>query len=195
MSTIKSIAVYCASSSQLPQEYYEEARALGQILAQADIEVIYGDGGIGLMGALAEGVVEKGGKITGVIPRFMVEEGWNNPRSTRTIVVESMHERKATIEQMANAMVALPGGIGTYEELLECLTWKQLGLHTKPVVIVNTLGYYDGLLGCIQKMVDEHFMRQVHLDMFRVVTHADEVLPALVQMPQWSEDIRKQAAI
>lgn len=190
------IAVYCASSNRLPEAYYEAAHRLGELMAEAGHTLVYGDGGIGLMGAVADGVLSGGGEVIGVIPQFMVDEGWNNPRSTRTIIVDTMHTRKATIERMADAMVALPGGIGTWEELLECLTWKQLGLHTKPVVILNTDGYYDLLLQALDKMVAENFMRDVHRrDMFTVVGRPEEVLPAIANAPEWTTAIRREAAI
>ena len=136
MKDIKSIAVYCASSNKVRASFVEAAETLGTIFASHGIRLVYGDGGIGLMAAVAKGVLDAGGEAIGVIPRFMVEQGWNNPRSTETIVTETMHERKATICNISDAMVALPGGIGTFEELLECLTWKQLGLHNNPVVIL-----------------------------------------------------------
>lgn len=190
------IAVYAASSTQVPESYFAAARELGRQMARAGHGLVYGDGGIGLMGAIADGVLEEGGRVTGVIPQFMVDQHWNNPRSTETIITETMHERKATIERLADAMVALPGGIGTFEELLECLTWKQLGLHTKPIIILNVDGYYDGLLACLDKMVEQRFMRAVHRDeMFRVVEHAEEVIPAIEQSPRWSQDIRREALI
>ena len=194
MATIHSVAVYCASSSQMKQAYFDEAYRLGRLLATHSMEVVYGDGGIGLMGALADGVLSAGGTITGVIPQFMVDEGWNNPRSTRTHVVGSMHERKALIERLSDAMVALPGGIGTYEELLECLTWKQLGLHTKPVVILNQEGYYDALLSAIDHMVAERFLHPDYKRLFIAVSTADEVLPALLQTNPWTIRTRKDAA-
>lgn len=192
---MKNVAVYCASSSQVKQVYFDEAYRLGQMLAKEQIGVVYGDGGIGLMGALAKGVLAEKGEITGVIPQFMVDEGWNNPASTRTIIVQTMHERKAKIADLAEAMVALPGGIGTFEELLECLTWKQLGLHTKPVVILNTCGYYDTLLAAIDRMVAEHFIRPVHKEMFAVVNTAEEVIPALLNAKPWDKSTRRDAAI
>jgi len=192
---LKNVAVYCASSSQVRQIYHDEAYRLGGMFASEHIGVVYGDGGIGLMGTLARGVLDGGGEITGVIPQFMVDEGWNNTGSTRTIVVETMHERKAKIETLGDGMVALPGGIGTFEELLECLTWKQLGLHTKPVVILNTEGFYDSLLTAIDKMVEERFMRPVYQEMYTVVRHADEVIPALRNAGTWDRTIRKDAAI
>ena len=195
MRDIRTIAVYCASSSQVRDSFFREAYRLGEILASEEVELVYGDGGIGLMGELAKGVLSKGGKVTGVIPQFMVDEGWNNPDSTRTYVVETMHERKAMIERLSDGMVAMPGGIGTFEELLECLTWKQLGLHVKPVVILNVDGYYDGLLRCIDTMVAERMIRDVHRNMYKVVNHAEEVLPALRSMPDWDTTIRREAAI
>ena len=195
MNKIHSIAVYCASSNQSKPVYYSEAYRLGQLAAQESIRVIYGDGVIGLMGELAKGVLSQGGEIVGVIPEFMVAEGWNNPSSTHTIQVKTMHERKAMIESLADGMVALPGGIGTFEELLECLTWKQLGLHTKPVVILNVDGYYDNLLRCLDQMIEENLMRGIHRDMFTVVTHAEEVIPALRDAKPWDKSIRKEAAI
>lgn len=195
MRDIKSIAVYCASSNKVRPSYMEAAEKLGAIFAAQGIRLIYGDGGIGLMAAVAKGVLDAGGAAVGVIPRFMVEQEWNNPRSTQTIVTETMHERKATICQMADAMVALPGGIGTFEELLECLTWKQLGLHSCPVVILNTDGYYDRLIACIDYMIEEQMMRPIHREMFVVVSHPEDVLTAILGGPAWDPSTRRLAAI
>ena len=195
MKDIKSIAVYCASSNKVRASFVEAAETLGAIFASHGIRLVYGDGGIGLMAAVAKGVLDAGGEAIGVIPRFMVEQGWNNPRSTKTIVTETMHERKATICNISDAMVALPGGIGTFEELLECLTWKQLGLHNNPVVILNTDGYYDRLLSCIDLMVEEQMMRPIHKDMYVVVSTPEEVLPAILGGPEWDPSTRRLAAI
>ena len=195
MKDIKSIAVYCASSNKVRASFVEAAETLGAIFASHGIRLVYGDGGIGLMAAVAKGVLDAGGEAIGVIPRFMVEQGWNNPRSTKTIVTETMHERKATICNISDAMVALPGGIGTFEELLECLTWKQLGLHNNPVVILNTDGYYDRLLSCIDLMIEEQMMRPIHKDMYVVVSTPEEVLPAILGGPEWDPSTRRLAAI
>ena len=192
---VKSIAVYCASSNKIRASFVDAAETLGAIFASYGIRLVYGDGGIGLMAAVAKGVLDAGGEAVGVIPRFMVEQGWNNPRSTETIVTETMHERKATICNISDAMVALPGGIGTFEELLECLTWKQLGLHSNPVVILNTDGYYDRLLSCIDLMVEEQMMRPIHKDMYVVVSTPEEVLPAILGGPEWDPSTRRLAAI
>lgn len=195
MQKIETVAVYCASSNQLKEDYYREARRLGNLLAEAGIRVVYGDGGIGLMGALADGVLNKGGEIVGVIPQFMVDEHWNNPRSSRTIVTNTMHERKAMMEKISDGMIALPGGIGTTEELFECLTWKQLGLHTKPVVLLNIDGWFDTIIKLIDEMVEAHFLRDIHKNMFVVVNTADEVIDALRNAPKWDASIRREAAI
>lgn len=195
MAKIHSVAVYCASSNKVRESYMQAAHRLGELLAEAGIRVIYGDGGIGLMAAVAEGALNAGGDVLGIIPQFMVDAGWNNPRSTHTIITQTMHERKATIVQETNAMVALPGGIGTFEELLECLTWKQLGLHNCPVVILNTDGYYDRLLDCLDYMIAEQMMRPIHREMYVVVREPEEVLPAILAAKEWDTNTRRLAAI
>ncbi|MBQ5387884.1 MAG: TIGR00730 family Rossman fold protein [Paludibacteraceae bacterium] len=195
MKKLSSVAIYCSASNKVRPSFVDAAKRLGELLAQAGIRMIYGDGGIGLMAAAADGALSAGGEVLGVIPQFMVDAGWNNPRSTQTIVTQTMHERKATIVQETDAMVALPGGIGTFEELLECLTWKQLGLHTCPVVILNTDGYYDRLLDCLDYMVAEQMMRPIHREMFTVVSTPEEVIPALLSAPEWDPSTRRLAAI
>ena len=195
MSNVRSIAVYCASSNKVRASFIAAAERLGELMATKGKRLVYGDGGIGLMAAVARGALNAGGKVVGVIPQFMVDQGWNNPNSTKTIVTQTMHERKATICEISDAMVALPGGIGTFEELLECLTWKQLGLHHNPVVILNTDGYYDKLLACIDQMVEEQMMRPIHKDMYVVVSEPEEVLPAIENAPAWDPSTRRLASI
>lgn len=195
MRKVQSIAVYCASSNKLRPSFVEAAERLGELIAAEGMRLVYGDGGIGLMAAVARGALNNGGKVIGVIPQFMVDQGWNNPNSTQTIITQTMHERKATICDISDAMVALPGGIGTFEELLECLTWKQLGLHQNPVVILNTDGYYDHLLACIDLMVEEQMMRPIHKEMFVVVSQPEEVIPAILNAAEWDPNTRRLAAI
>ena len=191
---IQRIAVYCSASDAVPQVYNDAAYRLGQILGEAGIELVYGDGGIGLLKHVSDGVLDAGGKAIGVIPRFMVEQGWNNPRSTRTIVTESMHERQAVITDMVDAMVALPGGVGTMAEIFECLTWKQLSLHGKPIVFLNTDGYFTPVLAAIDRMVDERFMQPMHRDaMFSVVSEPDKVLQAIAAAAEWGAEMRSKA--
>lgn len=195
MKNIQSIAVYCASSNKLRPSFVEAAERLGSLIAAEGMRLVYGDGGIGLMAAVARGALSNGGEVIGVIPQFMVDQGWNNPSSTQTIVTQTMHERKATICDISDAMVALPGGIGTFEELLECLTWKQLGLHHNPVVILNTDGYYDRLLACLDLMVEEQMMRPIHKEMFVVVNQPEDVIPAILNAKEWDPNTRRLAAI
>lgn len=195
MRKVQSIAVYCASSNKLRPSFVEAAERLGELIAAEGMRLVYGDGGIGLMAAVARGALNNGGEVIGVIPQFMVDQGWNNPNSTQTIITQTMHERKATICDISDAMVALPGGIGTFEELLECLTWKQLGLHQNPVVILNTDGYYDHLLACIDLMVEEQMMRSIHKEMFVVVSQPEEVIPAILNAAEWDPNTRRLAAI
>lgn len=195
MSNVKSIAVYCASSNKVRVSFVAAAERLGELIAADGKRLVYGDGGIGLMAAVARGALRAGGEVVGVIPQFMVDQAWNNPDSTKTIITQTMHERKATICEISDAMVALPGGIGTFEELLECLTWKQLGLHHNPVVILNTDGYYDKLLACIDQMVEEQMMRPIHKDMYVVVSDPEEVLPAIENAPEWDPSTRRLASI
>lgn len=195
MRKVQSIAVYCASSNKLRPSFVEAAERLGELIAAEGMRLVYGDGGIGLMAAVARGALNNGGKVIGVIPQFMVDQGWNNPNSTQTIITQTMHERKAKICDISDAMVALPGGIGTFEELLECLTWKQLGLHQNPVVILNTDGYYDHLLACIDLMVEEQMMRPIHKEMFVVVSRPEEVIPAILNAAEWDPNTRRLAAI
>lgn len=195
MRKVKTIAVYCASSNKVRASFLSAAERLGELIAAEGLRLVYGDGGIGLMAAVARGALKAGGEVVGVIPQFMIDQGWNNPESTETIVTQTMHERKAKIVEISDAMVALPGGIGTFEELLECLTWKQLGLHHNPVVILNTEGYYDKLLECIDLMVDEQMMRPIHKEMFVVVSEPEQVLPAIMNAPEWDPSTRRLAAI
>ncbi len=191
---IRSLAVYAASSTKINPCYFAAARRLGEILAAHDIRLVYGAGNMGLMGEIADSILAHGGKVTGVIPAFMVEQHWEHTGCSELIVTRDMHERKATIERISDAMLALPGGIGTFEELLECLTWKQLGIHTKPIIVLNVNGYYDNLLRCIDQMVEENFMRDIHRDLLTVVNTPEDVLDAIAKTPTVS-DMRKHAKI
>lgn len=192
---IKKVCVYCASSSKVNSQYVETARKLGKILAENDLELVYGGGSVGLMGVLADSVLENGGRVTGVIPRFMVEVEWQHNGLTELVLTETMHERKEKMAELADAVVALPGGCGTMEELLEMITWKQLGIHSQPIVIVNVNEYYTLLLAQFQQAADELFMRPQHLEMWSVVTDADEVLRAIENGKDIHEDMRRFAKI
>lgn len=192
---VKQIAVYCASSSQIDKEFKEDAFRLGEIMADAGVKVKFGSGSIGLMGALARGVLSKEGVIIGVIPQFMVDEGWGNDTVSQQIVTHTMHERKKILMEDVDAVVALPGGCGTLEELLEAITWKQLGLFSRPIIIVNTNHFYDDLLKMMKHAVSEKFMRNEHLNMWVVVDSVEDVLPAIKNASNWSLSARKYASI
>jgi len=192
---MQTVCVYCASSSQVKSSYFEATARLARIFAGAQLSIIYGGGSKGLMGQLADTTLEVGGKITGIIPRFMCEVEWNHTNLTELILVETMHERKEKMALMADAVVALPGGCGTLEELLEVITWKQLGIFTKPIVIVNMEGYFDALIAMLNRAMDENFMRHQHRQMWTVVETPEEVLSAIHNSVEWTENARSFAAI
>lgn len=154
----KGITVYCASSAQIAPAYFEAARELGAEIARACLPVINGGGRMGLMRAVSDGALDAGGQAIGVIPQFMVEAGRNYDRLTQTIVTESMHARKKTMADLSLGVVALPGGIGTLEELAEIITWRKLRLYSGPAVILNANGYYDHLLAWLAQSQSEGFM-------------------------------------
>ncbi|MCQ2217045.1 MAG: TIGR00730 family Rossman fold protein [Paludibacteraceae bacterium] len=181
------VSVYCASSSQISESYKREAYELGKILSKEKIACNYGGGSVGLMGELAQAMLDFGGSITGIIPQFMVDQGWDNPK-VKMEVVNTMHERKQRMVKDAEAAIAMPGGIGTFEELLEVITWKQLGLFLKPIIILNVDNYYGPMLAMLEKAVDEQFMRKEHLNLVTVVSSASEVLPAIRKSAEWTRD-------
>ena len=176
----KRVCVYCASSTQVDEAYKREAKRLGEILAKNGIACNYGGGAVGLMGELAHSMLEHGGEITGIIPRFMVERGWDNPNVTE-VETSSMHTRKERMTQDVDAAIALPGGCGTIEELMEIITWKQLGLFLKPIVIINVNHFFDPLLSMLDKCVEEKFMSEKLKKTWTVVNNADEVIAAIEQ--------------
>ena len=192
---IKSVCVYCASSTQIDSSYFEAARQLGRLLADKQIRIINGAGSIGLMRAVSDAALEAGGQVTGVIPSFMVEQGWHHEGLSELHVTDSMHERKQRMADLSEGIIALPGGCGTMEELLEAITWKQLGIYLKPIVILNVNGYFDPLLDMLQKAIEENFMREEHRAIWQVAATAEEAVEQLFQAPAWSREIRKFAAV
>ena len=192
---MQTICVYCASSTQINPRYFEATARLGRILADAGLSVVFGGGATGLMGQLANSMLEANGTITGIIPQFMCDQQWHHNELTELIVVETMHERKEKMAQMADAVIALPGGCGTFEELMEVITWKQLGIFSKPIIILNMNGYYNSLINMLHQAVDEKFMREIHKDMWKVVETPEEVLSAIENSSSWDSNARKFAAI
>ena len=195
MSEIKRVAVYAASSSQVSSEYIDAAAELGRTLAAEGIEIVYGAGKVGLMGALADAALDAGGKVTGVIPQFMVDNGWCREKLTNLIVTPDMHTRKEKIVSLADATIALPGGVGTLEELMEIITWKQLGLYADPIVILNTRGYFNPLKEMLERAVEEKFMREIHRNLWSIADTPRQVADLIRNTPQWDTAISKMAQI
>ena len=189
------ITVYAASSGQAPAPFVEAARQLGQLMAEAGHVLVKGAGRTGLMAATANACLEAGGEAVGVIPQFMIEQDWQHRGMTRLIVTPDMHSRKVRMASMSDACIALPGGVGTLEELLEVITWKQLGIYLKPIVVLNADGYFNPLLQQLQRAVDERFMRPEHWQIWRTARTAAEALRLCVETPLWDASVRKFAAL
>ena len=192
---MNSVCVYCASSTQIDDKYFRAAEELGHLIAEHGLTLITGAGKLGLMNTIENAALEAGGKVTGVIPSFMVREGWHHEGLTELIETPSMHERKQTMANLSDGIIALPGGCGTMEELLEIITWKQLGLYVNPLVILNVDGFYDALLAQLEKAVEENFMRTIHADIWKVASTPVEAMELLLSTPKWDKNIRKFAAI
>ncbi|MBQ8501790.1 MAG: TIGR00730 family Rossman fold protein, partial [Bacteroides sp.] len=182
-------------STQIDTAYFEAATRLGTLLGEQGICLINGAGRMGLMAATSDAALAAGGRVTGVIPRFMVEQGWHHTGLTELREVESMHERKQLMADLSDAVIALPGGCGTLEEVLEVITWKQLGLYLKPIVLLNIKGYYDSLLNMLDKAVEENFMRPQHSAIWHVATTPEEAVELIHTIPMWDVSVRKFAAI
>jgi uncharacterized protein (TIGR00730 family) len=191
----RSVCVYCASSQACDADFHDVARRLGGLLAAAGCTVVYGGGRAGSMGALAEGALAAGGRIVGVIPKFMVDLEWGHDDLTELHVVEDMRTRKHEMLTRASAVVALAGGPGTLEELFEAITLKRLGLYLGPIVIVNTRGYYDALLAQLEAAVSGRFLDVRHAAMWTVVDRPEDVLPAIEAAAPWGADSRGFAVV
>ncbi|WP_279195937.1 TIGR00730 family Rossman fold protein [Chryseobacterium indoltheticum] len=173
---MKSITVFCGSSFGSDEIYKEQAIFLGQTLAKQNIQLIYGGANVGLMGAVADGVLLEGGKAIGVLPHFLQSKEIAHQDLTELILVETMHERKTKMNDLCDGVIVLPGGYGTLEEFFEMITWAQLGLHKKPIAILNINGFYDDLIKLVQNMVDKGFLKQINQEMLLVSDSIDELL-------------------
>ena len=176
---MKKIAVFCGSSAGNDVAFENAAKAVGLYFAENKIELVFGGGKVGLMGILADSVLENGGKVTGVIPVFLEVKEIMHPNVTKMFVTDTMHERKQIMYDMSDAIIALPGGFGTLDELFESLTWSQLMLHTKPVGILNVAGFYDPLFEMVQTMVDKGFLKKINRDLMIIDTDIDALLKKL----------------
>ena len=191
----KKIAVYCASSTQIDDCYFKDARRLGQLMGEQGVTLINGAGNMGLMAESANGCLEAGGKAIGVIPTFMIKEGWCHDGMTQIIETTDMHERQAKMAEMNDAGIFLPGGIGTFAEMTELIMWKQLGLYLKPIVLLNTSGYFDSMLNTLHQAIKENFMRPVHANTWCVAPTPEEALRIALETPLWDTSIRRFAKI
>ena len=179
------VCIFASSSSRINSKYADAASELGRLLSRAGIEVVFGGGGIGLMGKLADTIIENNGKIIGVIPSFMKDQGWNHSEVIEMIVTSDMAERKKRMFAMADAVVALPGGVGTLEELTEAITLKQLGQFKGPIIILNTLNFYKSLIEFFEHMVSEYFLRSEHKTIWEIATTPQEVITLLAKKDTW----------
>jgi uncharacterized protein (TIGR00730 family) len=190
LSRLQRVCVYCASSTEAHPDHYAAARTLGRVLAEEGITIVYGGGSVGSMGALADAALAAGGRLVGILPKFMNDLEWGHKSLTELRLVDDMHHRKRMMIEESDAIVALPGGSGTFEELLEAITWKRLGLLVSPIVIVNVRGFYDPLRALLDNAVAERFMDERHRRMWTFVESPEDVLAAIRAAPEWSADAR-----
>lgn len=181
----KYICVFCASSPHSKQKYIDVAYTLGKIMGSKGIGCVCGAGKSGLMAAISDGTLDAGGKVIGVIPQFMIDNNWQYSRLSSTIITSDMHERKQIMTEKCSAVIALPGGVGTFEELLEVITWKQLGIFHKPIIILNAEGYYDNLLALFNHAINEDFMSASNLELWHVANSPQEAIEYLSQSPEY----------
>ncbi|HXY99762.1 MAG TPA: TIGR00730 family Rossman fold protein [Stellaceae bacterium] len=183
MAAIKRLCVYCGSSRGAEESYRQAAMRLGTLMADAGIELIYGGGRVGLMGLLADAALAGNGRVTGVIPAHLYEREVAHPNA-RLVVVASMHERKQRMFDLADGFAILPGGLGTLDETIEIVTWRQLGLHDKPVVLVDVAGYWAPLAALIEHTIAHGFAPPAARGYFRILTHVEDVLPTFAALPE-----------
>ncbi|MFK7956577.1 MAG: TIGR00730 family Rossman fold protein [Lysobacterales bacterium] len=190
-SEIQRVCVYCSSSDQIDPRYHQAATALGKHLGNADVELIYGGGSRGSMGHVANGALDVGGRVTGILPRFMHDLEWGHDGLTELQLVDDMHERKHRMLVNADAVIALPGGCGTFEELFEAITFKQLGLFMGPIVLLNTLNYFSPLMALLSQCVEQNFMTPKHEEMWQVIGAPEQAMDAIANAPDWSRPLDK----
>ena len=192
---LKKVCVYCASSTQCNPIYHEAAFELGKILAKNSITIVYGGGAVGSMGHLANGALSENGEVIGIIPKFMFDLEWGHSQISDLQVVENMHIRKQKMIEKTDAVIALPGGCGTFEELFEALTMKRLGLYPNPIILLNTKGFYDKFVNMMNHSIDEKFMDERHRLMWTIAKEPEDVISSINSTPAWFENARSFAAI
>ncbi|MCR9221038.1 MAG: TIGR00730 family Rossman fold protein [Alphaproteobacteria bacterium] len=189
---LSSVCVYCGSSFGANPLYRETAEALGRMLAQAGVRLVYGGGSVGLMGVTAAACLDAGGRVTGIIPEFLDRLEVGMTGLTEMIKTENMHQRKERMAELSDGFVVLPGGLGTLDETFEILTWRQLHLHSKPIVLLNVGGYWDHFVHLLEHQAAEGFVKPQHLELFQVVESVADVLPALAAHPADSPEVRSK---
>ena len=189
------ICVYAASSAQVHTEFQAAAFAMGEEIALAGHSLVYGGGSTGLMGAVADGALKHGGKVIGILPKFMADLEWGHPGLTQLQLVEDMRERKHRLLSDSDAVIALPGGCGTLEELFEAITLKRLGIYFNPIVLLNTRNFYAPLQMFMDQVIAEKFMNPEHTAMWSLEDTAADVLPRILATPKWREDARNYAVV
>ena len=191
---MKRVTVFCGSSTGTDEAYKTQAFLLGQTLAEQNIGLVYGGARIGLMGTVADGAIDKGGEVIGVLPYFLQEREIAHERLTHLVLVESMHERKTKMNDLSEGVIGLPGGFGTLEELLEMITWAQLGLHKKPVALLNVNGFYDSLINLLDTMVEKGFLKPLSKKMLLISDNIDDMLQQMKDYvaPSFGEWITKE---
>jgi len=182
------ICIFAASSSKIDKAYIEAASQLGELIASRGHNIVYGGGGIGLMGAVADAAMKKGTKIIGVIPAFMHDNGWGHDALDEIIITEDMGSRKKKMFSMSEAIIALPGGIGTLEELTEAITMKQLGLFRGPLVMLNTREFYSPFIAFLESLIEKDFMRKIHKNIWMVADTPGEAVDAISSYRNWHDD-------
>src|SRR5260370_31125029 len=192
---IKRVCVYCASSRQCDTAYHDSAARLGRELARNQVTLVYGGGSVGSMGHLADAALAGGGRVVRVLPRFMYELKWGHRGLSEMLIVNDLHERKRLMIDEVDAVIALPGGCGTLEELFEAITWKRLGLFTGAIVLVNTLGFYSPCVEFLESCIERRFMDERHRAMWSLVEPPEDVLAALANAPPWPRENRDFASL
>lgn len=192
---IKRVCVFCASSHKVNEKYFDVAEKTAMQLVKNNITTVYGGGAVGLMGRLADVAMQNDGNVVGIIPSFMMDVEWGHKNISELIQVKDMHERKKKLIENIDAVVVLPGGSGTLEEVMEVITLKRLGKFTKPIIFINTEGFYNGLFELFDKMIEERFMREEHRNIWTSVNSPEEIISAIKSAPSWDESAINIAAV
>lgn len=184
----KRVCVYCASSDKVDSVYFDAAKTLARELVRHQFDVVYGGGAFGLMGALADEVMAHGGHVIGIMPHFMREVEWAHKKVPEFHFVGDMAERKKKFLEISDALIAMPGGCGTLEELFEAITLKRLGLFVKPIIILNINGFYDPLIALLDNCIQQKFMSELHRNMWVIIDEPEKIMDAIRMAPAWSEN-------